>query len=82
MLNLGNYTKKIDIWSAGCVFGEMLLGKTVFSGENDLDQMTVICEAYGINVEDIFSGEATFPQHWFEKLPPEGKIPFSLQTYY
>ena len=77
MLNLGNYTKKIDIWSAGCVFGEMLLGKTVFSGENDLDQMTVICEAYGVNVEDIFSGEATFPQHWFEKLPPEGKIPFS-----
>lgn len=71
MLNLGNYSFAIDIWSVGCVFGEMLLNKVIFSGENDLDQLNVICDAFGITVEDFDTQNATFPQHRFDGLPPE-----------
>lgn len=39
ILNASEYTKAIDIWSIGCVLGE-LLGKTVlFPGDSFLDQI-------------------------------------------
>jgi len=71
MFNLGNYSFAIDIWSIGCVFGEMLLNKVVFAGENDLDQLNVICEAFGVTAEKFDTHNATFPQHRFDGLPPE-----------
>ena len=73
MFNSGNYSFAIDLWSVGCVFGEMMLNKVVFGGENDLDQLNVICEAYGITAEHFDTENATFPQHRFDGLPPEGK---------
>ncbi|XP_073256948.1 extracellular signal-regulated kinase 2-like isoform X1 [Porites lutea] len=40
------YTKGVDMWSLGCILGEMLLGKPLFPGTSTLDQiekiMTVI----------------------------------------
>lgn len=71
MINLGNYSYPIDIWSAGCVFGEMLLGKVMFPGKNDLDQINVICESFGLNIESFYEQEASFPEHIFDGLPPE-----------
>jgi len=71
MLSLGDYSYGIDIWSAGCVFGELLLGKTIFPGDNDLDQMNVISSAFGIEAENIYEQQPSFPEHWFENIPPE-----------
>lgn len=73
IVDLGNYTYAIDMWSAGCVFGEMLLGKVLFAGDNDLDQLNVICSAFGLTAENIYTKESSFPQHLFDGLPPEGK---------
>ena len=73
MLNLGDYSFPVDMWSAGCVFGEMLLGKTMFSGDNDLDQINVICSAFGLKIESFDTREPSFPEHMFDGLPPEGK---------
>jgi len=49
----------------------MLLNKVLFSGENDLDQLNVICDAFGITVEDYDTQNASFPQHRFDGFPPE-----------
>jgi len=73
MKNLGDYCYPIDMWSCGCVFAEMLLGKILFSGENDLDQLNVICSAYGITTENMYTKENLFPGHLFKDFPPEGK---------
>lgn len=32
LLSPNNYTKAIDMWAAGCIFSEMLTGKTLFAG--------------------------------------------------
>jgi len=32
-----NYNSMIDIWSAGCVFAEMLLGQPIFKGKDSAD---------------------------------------------
>jgi len=41
------YSNKIDIWSLGCVFGEMLLGYPLFPGESSVDQMVEIVKILG-----------------------------------
>lgn len=33
------YTKGIDMWSLGCIFGEMLLGKPLFPGTSTINQI-------------------------------------------
>ncbi|KAL0649510.1 hypothetical protein Bca4012_092201 [Brassica carinata] len=36
------YTTAIDIWSAGCVLAEFLLGQPLFPGESGVDQLVEI----------------------------------------
>ena len=36
LLSPNNYTKAIDMWAAGCMFAEMLTGKTLFAGKFSL----------------------------------------------
>eukprot|EP00747_Dinoflagellata_sp_TGD_P203926 gnl/TRDRNA2_/TRDRNA2_77565_c0_seq2.p1 gnl/TRDRNA2_/TRDRNA2_77565_c0~~gnl/TRDRNA2_/TRDRNA2_77565_c0_seq2.p1 ORF type:complete len:270 (-),score=46.78 gnl/TRDRNA2_/TRDRNA2_77565_c0_seq2:108-917(-) len=37
----------IDIWSAGCVFAEMVIGQPLFAGKNGVDQLAQIMEVLG-----------------------------------
>nr|BAJ33892.1 unnamed protein product [Eutrema halophilum] len=41
------YTASIDIWSAGCVLAELLLGQPLFPGENSVDQLVEIIKVLG-----------------------------------
>ncbi|XP_075482855.1 shaggy-related protein kinase eta isoform X1 [Primulina tabacum] len=41
------YSTSIDIWSAGCVLAELLLGKPLFPGENAVDQLVEIIKVLG-----------------------------------
>ncbi|KAM7275917.1 hypothetical protein ACFE04_017783 [Oxalis oulophora] len=41
------YTTSIDIWSAGCVLAELLLGQPLFPGENVVDQLVEIIKVLG-----------------------------------
>ncbi|KAG9146689.1 hypothetical protein Leryth_005027 [Lithospermum erythrorhizon] len=41
------YTTAIDIWSAGCVLAELLLGQPLFPGENAVDQLVEIIKVLG-----------------------------------
>ncbi|CAN1283595.1 Shaggy-related protein kinase eta, partial [Linum perenne] len=41
------YTTSIDIWSAGCVLAELLLGQPLFPGENAVDQLVEIIKVLG-----------------------------------
>lgn len=42
-----DYTTAIDIWSVGCVMGEMLLGQPLFPGESGVDQLVEIIKVLG-----------------------------------
>ncbi|KAG6402702.1 hypothetical protein SASPL_134907 [Salvia splendens] len=41
------YTTAIDMWSAGCVMAELLLGKPIFPGESSVDQLVEIIKVLG-----------------------------------
>ncbi|XP_009410923.2 shaggy-related protein kinase eta [Musa acuminata AAA Group] len=41
------YTTSIDIWSAGCVLAELLLGQPLFPGDSAVDQLVQIIKVLG-----------------------------------
>jgi serine/threonine-protein kinase BUR1 len=47
LLQLRHYTTAIDMWGAGCVFGEMYTRKPILTGSSDLNQAQLIFELVG-----------------------------------
>lgn len=55
------YTKGIDMWSLGCILGEMIRGKPIFQGNSTVDQIEKIVSALpDITERDIISVGAGF----------------------
>ncbi|EYC03265.1 hypothetical protein Y032_0095g2842 [Ancylostoma ceylanicum] len=46
------YGCEIDIWSAACVFGEMLRGAVLFPGKNTFNQMELYVECFGLPTDN------------------------------
>lgn len=44
-LHIFRYTKGVDMWSIGCILGEMLLGKPLFPGTSTINQIEKIMSA-------------------------------------
>jgi glycogen synthase kinase 3 beta len=80
-----DYTTKIDVWSAGCVLAELLLGQPIFPGDSGVDQLVEIIKVLGTptreQIRDMNPNytEFKFPQiksHPWDKVfrartPPE-----------
>lgn len=47
LLGSDNYGTKADMWSIGCILGEMILGKVAFQGTSTLNQIERIIEVLG-----------------------------------
>jgi mitogen-activated protein kinase 1/3 len=47
MLSSHHYSKKIDVWSVGCAFAELLSKKFMFPGDNYIAQIKLIIEVLG-----------------------------------
>ena len=55
------YSTAVDLWSLGCIFGEMLGGKPVFPGTSTLDQLEKVADLIGApSTEDIAGMDSTF----------------------
>ncbi|XP_057441317.1 mitogen-activated protein kinase 10-like isoform X2 [Lotus japonicus] len=49
------YTPAIDIWSIGCIFAEVLIGKPLFPGKNVVHQLDLITDLLGTPSIDTIS---------------------------
>ncbi|CAD8209274.1 unnamed protein product [Paramecium pentaurelia] len=47
LLGSQNYSKAVDMWSLGCILGEMIIGKAVFPGTSTINQIERIIELIG-----------------------------------
>jgi len=52
MLACQDYTKAIDVWSAGCIFAELLARSPLFPGEDYIAQLRLICDKLGRPTEE------------------------------
>ena len=52
LLNSSIYDSSVDMWAAGCVFAEMLLGKPLFEGRHEIDQMELILNSVCLTEEE------------------------------
>ena len=62
------YSIGIDMWSLGCIFGELLLGQPLFKGESEINQLLKIHEILGSPDEESLRGYKTFI-NYSETLP-------------
>ncbi|ABN66558.2 ser/thr protein kinase [Scheffersomyces stipitis CBS 6054] len=70
-----NYTTKIDVWSAGCVMAELILGQPLFPGESGIDQLVEIIKILGTPSKDqIKNMNPNYMEHKFPQIKP---IPLS-----
>jgi len=47
LLGEREYGGAVDIWSVGCIYAEMLLGRSLFPGNNQIDQLCQIFSHLG-----------------------------------
>ncbi|ORY71270.1 kinase-like domain-containing protein [Pseudomassariella vexata] len=76
LLQLRKYTSAIDMWGVGCVFGEMLIGKPILSGDSDTHQLELIFDLVGSPTEQTMPGWKKLPGG--ESLTPRSR-PGNLQ---
>uniref|UniRef100_A0A3B3TG37 mitogen-activated protein kinase n=1 Tax=Paramormyrops kingsleyae TaxID=1676925 RepID=A0A3B3TG37_9TELE len=53
MLNWMHYNQTVDIWSVGCIMGELLKGKVLFPGNDYIDQLKRIMEVVGTPTPEL-----------------------------
>jgi len=71
LLGSTKYTKGVDIWSVGCILGELLGGKPMFPGTSTMNQLDRIIEITGRpTAEDIEAINSPFAATMLESLPP------------
>ncbi|CAB4069430.1 GSK3B [Lepeophtheirus salmonis] len=49
-----DYSTNIDVWSAGCVFAELMLGQPIFPGDSGVDQLVEIIKVLAHPWQKVF----------------------------
>jgi len=78
LLGSTDYTKGVDMWSIGCILGELLGGKPMFPGTSTMNQLDRIIEVTGRPTkEDIEAINSPFAATMLESLPEVQPRPLS-----
>jgi mitogen-activated protein kinase 15 len=65
------YTFGVDMWSSGCILGELLGGKPIFPGTSTMNQLDRIMEVCGRpSGTDVDAVQSPFAATMLESLPP------------
>merc|ERR1712066_1162053 len=66
ILGATDYTTSIDLWSSGCVFGEMLLGQPLFTGKDGINQLVEIIKVLGTPTsKELLAMNPNYPDYDF-----------------
>lgn len=73
LLGTTKYGEAVDMWSVGCIFGELITREPLLQGRNEVDELTKIFELCGTPTEDQWPGFRRLPNARSLRLP-SGKI--------
>jgi cell division cycle 2-like protein len=54
LLGTKEYTTAVDMWSVGCIFGELLTNEPILQGQGELDQLDKIFKLLGLPNDDVW----------------------------
>ena len=77
MLTWQKYDVAVDVWSAGCIFSEMLEGKPLFPGNDHVNQFSIITELLGTPPDEVIQticSENTL--RFVQSLPKRERVDF------
>ncbi|KAM9674248.1 mitogen-activated protein kinase 12 [Trichechus inunguis] len=78
ILNWRHYTQTVDVWSVGCIMAEMISGKTLFKGNDHLDQLKEILKVTGTPPAEFVQGlQSTDAKNYMKGLPELEKKDFA-----
>jgi len=70
LLGSTSYQMGVDLWSVGCILGELLSGKPIFPGTSTMNQLDRIMQVTGYPTpEDIESMKSPFAATMLESVP-------------
>lgn len=76
MLAFRGYTRAIDVWSIGCIFAELMLGRPLFKGKDYVDQLNKILDVLGTPEEDVINRIGSDKaQLYIRSLPVKKAVP-------
>lgn len=65
------YTTAVDLWSAGCVFAELILGQPLFTGKDGVDQLVQIVKVLGTPTsQQLRAMNPNYPEYEFTPSIP------------
>jgi len=69
LLGSPDYTKAVDVWSVGCILGEILIVEPIFPGESTVNQLEKIIEVTGRpSAEDLIAINSPFAANLLESV--------------
>uniref|UniRef100_A0A8C7PJT4 Mitogen-activated protein kinase 15 n=1 Tax=Oncorhynchus mykiss TaxID=8022 RepID=A0A8C7PJT4_ONCMY len=76
LLGSSRYTKGVDMWSIGCILGEMLLGKPLFPGTSTINQIEKIMSAIPYpSPEDVLSIRSEYGASVIQRMLLRPQVP-------
>ena len=61
LLGAAHYGPEVDCWSVGCIMAELILGRPLFAGMNETEQIELIYSICGSPSEDNWPGVTRLP---------------------
>lgn len=72
LLGASRYSSPVDLWSVGCIFGELLAGgEPLLQGKNEVDELTRIFALCGLPSDETWPGFRRLPHARALRLPPK-----------
>ncbi|PGH01568.1 CMGC/CDK protein kinase [Blastomyces parvus] len=75
LLGADKYGPEIDMWSIGCIFGELLTKEPLFQGKNEVDQLSKIFALTGPPTTQTWPSFRSLPNAKSLRLPASGAPP-------
>ncbi|KAF5257229.1 hypothetical protein FOXYS1_12257 [Fusarium oxysporum] len=69
LLGAKTYDAAVDMWSVGCIFGELMTREPLLQGKNEVDQVSRTFELCGVPTEETWPGFRRLPNARSLRLP-------------